>query len=839
MRISMESVSSGKVTGVYGGDRVPGAYIKTRTGVVRGEELFSRPDLERPWRSANQQRTAAGIALKEKEIEELMRLCSNLRTELGNAKSDLRFLEYTLTEKTRQQLEEKEVEVKTLRDRLDELEKERRESAEATESQIRLLRSQAEDKELGLKSETRIATERCAELTRMYQRQIEDVKAAGVREVEFVESRFKARVEELSSELKAVRESHDAAAGHYRELEAQSQNMVHKVETEYKERLRALEQRVEEQRKEYEVQLAKDRKEKEAALAETRKGTEKLAVLLADKDDFVEKLKLWNSFLLSHLDAFYHNFIANSPDSAVELVSAQLQLQQLPELYAPRCILENAEAKVAVERVAYRVMQLKQMTNFSTQDDAAAQSLQRLPTVTQLDHVAERQERLRRALHELEDRQDETDSAVASVASRLLFFSDNLESCLRESAPAVPPPLRDAVFVCLCVPAGRALWAANTEVMRSAMQLLYGTLRLKMSEYGCYECYSDDVSMLLAFANATAACRFCTESQEWLLRLPWPAELLRLPEAQEERTNGGRVVYRGLRVSMALHAGEAYVEPSGIPFHGSYRNHYHGTAVSQLVHLCSLAQGGQIIASATAWNLCVRRKHELGALTTKSLGSAPIASFNSHTGVQERQNMELVQVLPMELEARSFKPPGKAAEPPVSALTGVKASVLAAEVAALEAQRGRMRDAVALLQEECNGIQSEMGGLVARARAAQPHFHLLPPSEMVVQMNDLYSVMEKVAVRAEELYGDLQGVAHTQEELEAQVRGIKEYFLQQEALLGREDDLRTEVEAVRQQLEQQLQVNRDRHRAEMGRLQQSIQEKEQALHKVFQHLRVQ
>ncbi|KPI86693.1 hypothetical protein ABL78_4251 [Leptomonas seymouri] len=830
----MEPASSGKVTGVYGGDRVPGLYMKTRTGVVRGEELFSRPDLERPWRSADKQRTAATIALKEKEIEELLRLCSNLRTELGNAKSDMRFLEYSITEKTRQQLEEKQAEVQTLKNQVDELKKQKQESAEAMESQIRLLRSQAENEALALKSETRIATERCAELARMYQKQIEDVKAAGMREVEFVESRFKARVDELTSELKAVRGTHATAADHYREQEAQSQSMVYKVEADYKERLRSSEQRVEDQRKEYEAQLAKERKDKELALANARKGTEQLVKALADRDDLVEKLKLWNRFILSHLDAFYHGFIAASPSLAVEPMGTQLQ--QLPELYAPRCILENPETKVAVERIAYRVTQLKQIKDFPSVSDATQQTQTQLhaPTVAQLDQVTERQARLLRAFHELEDRQSEMDATIASVASRLYFFSDNLEGCLRDSPTSVPPPLHDVVFVCLCVPTGRVMWTANTETMRSSMQLLYSALRLKMGEYGCYECYSDDVSMLLAFSDATAACRFCTEGQEWLLQLPWPAELLQMPAGQEERTSGGRVVFRGLRVAMAMHAGEAYVEPSGIPFHNAYRHHYYGTAVSQLVQMCFLAQGGQIVASAAAWNLCVRRKHELGALAAKSLGSTLITFFNSHTGIQERQSLELVQILPMELEGRTFMPQSKVPIPPVSALIGVNESVLAAEVAAVETQRERMRDTLALLQEECNHIQSEMGGLLARAQAAQPHFHILPPSEMVSQMNDLYSVMEKVAIRAEELYGDLQDVAHAQEELEAQARGIKEYFLQQEALLGREADLRAETEAVRQHLEQQLQTHRDKHRADIERLEQTVKEKEGAMRKVLQ-----
>ncbi|KAK7198058.1 hypothetical protein NESM_000761500 [Novymonas esmeraldas] len=828
----MQPGPAGKTTGVYGAERIPGNYVKTLTGVVRGEELFCRPDLERPWRSAETQRRAATIALKEKEIEELLRLCSNLRTELGNTKSDARFLEYSLTERTKAQLAEKQGQIEELQRRVDELEKEKKEAMAATESEIRLLRSQAENESLGFKNEARLATERCAALAKAFQKQVEDVKATSVREVEFVEARFTARVDEVTAELRSVRESHNAVEDHYRELEAQSANMVHRIEADYKERLRASEQRVEEQRKEYEAQLAKERREKEAALGDGRRGAEKFAAALADKEELLQKQKLWNGYILSHLDTFYHGFIAAAPEMAVE--PAVALLQQIPELYAPRCILEDPESKVNVERIAYRVTQLKLLKDFPVLPDKAPQPSGKPPTSAHLDQLVETQERLRRALRELEDQHGELEATVRSFTSRLYFFSDNLEESLRRGPQPVPPPLRDVVFVCLCVPHGRVLWAADTELMRTSAQLLYTTLRLKMGEYGGHECYSDDVSMLLAFSDATAACRFCTESQEWVMKLPWPTALLQLAEGQEERSGGGRLIYRGLRVAMALHAGEAFVEPSGIPFHGSYRNHYYGKAVSQLVHMCSLTQGGQIVASTTAWGLCVRRRHELGAVAVKNLGALPIVSFNSQTGIQEKQSIELLQILPMDLEGRSFRPPGKAVIPLVSALTGVKESVLGAEVAAVEAQRGRVKETLALLREECNSIQGSMGGLIARARASLPHFHLLPPSEMVVQMNDLYNVMEKVAVRAEELYADLQDVVHAQEELEAQSHGIKEYLQQQETSAAREDDLRTETEAVRRNLDQALQQQKERHRADVERLQLAVQDREQLIRKVYQ-----
>ncbi|KAG5511371.1 hypothetical protein JKF63_07334 [Porcisia hertigi] len=829
----MQSKCCGKTTGVYGADRVPGNYIKTLTGVVRGEELFSRPDLERPWRSADIQRSAATIALKEKEIEELMRLCSNLRTELGNTKSDARFLEYSVTERSKAQLTEKQVEIDSLQRRVNELQEEKKEAAAATESQIRLLRAQAETDTLNSKTEARLATERCAELVKAFQKQLEDVKAAGVREVKFVEGLFAAKVDEVTAELKSVRESHKALEEHHHEVESQSSNMVHRVEADYKERLRASEQRVEEQRQEYEIQLAKERREKESAVGELKRINEKLTILLADKEELLQKLNLWNSYLLSNLDSFYHSLIAAAPELAVDPIG-DVQLQQVPELYAPRCVLEDPKSKVNVERIAYRVTQLKLLKEFPTIGETAPRQSAKPPTAAQLDQLLESQERLRCALRELEDQQRELGSTVQSFTSRLYFFSDNLEESLRRVPIPIPPPLRDVVFVCVCVPNGRVLWAADTELMRTSVQLLYSTLRLKMSEYGCHECYSDDVSMLLAFADAAAACRFCTESQEWLIRLSWPDALLQLPEAQEERSGSGRLVYRGLRISMALHAGEAYMEPTGIPLNGVYRNHFYGKAVSQLVHLSSLTQGGQIIASLAAWNLCVRRKHELGAVAATSLGALPIVSFNSRSGTLEKQSIELLHIVPKALQGRSFKPPGKDVSPPVSSLTGVKESVLAAEVSAVEAQQKRIHDALALLREECSSIQSSVGSLVARARAGLSQFHLLPPSEMVAQMNDLYGVMEKVAVRAEDLSADLQDATHAQEELEAEVKGIKNYFEQQETAATREDDLRTETEAVRRNLDHMLQMERDQHRAETERLQLALQDRENLIRKVYE-----
>lgn len=39
---------SQKTVGVYAADVIPGVYTKTLTGIQRGIELYSRPDVKRP-----------------------------------------------------------------------------------------------------------------------------------------------------------------------------------------------------------------------------------------------------------------------------------------------------------------------------------------------------------------------------------------------------------------------------------------------------------------------------------------------------------------------------------------------------------------------------------------------------------------------------------------------------------------------------------------------------------------------------------------------------------------------------------------------------------------------
>lgn len=830
-----------KTTGVYGADLVPGNYIKTKTGVTRGAELFSRPDLERPWRTTQTQRHATTLALKEKEIEELMRLCSNLRTELGNAKSDSRFLEYALTEKMKSQAAEKDAAVAELQSKVDRLTQDAAQAKEDAEHQIRLLKSQHENDILGTKNEARLAAERCTELAKSYQKQVEEIKAACVREVQFVESRFSSRVDELTAELKAVRESAKAAEQHYQEQTTANKSMLNRVEDDYKERLRASEQRIDDLRKSHETQLAQERKEKEVSLDEARRLKEQLAATMVDKDEASQRFKLWNSYLLSGLDKFYEGFVEAVPELAVEPVDPQLH--EIPSVYAPRVILEDPEAKVCVERIAYRVLQLKKLNNYSRLQESVAAANGGVGGgggITTLDsavsRAAERQERLKAALREIGEKVGDAEVELSNALGRLYFFSDNLESAVALAPPNVQAPRKNVVFVCLSIANGESLWADDAETMRTAVTLMENGIRLKMGQYGAYECYSDATAMMLAFGDAVAACRFCTESQEWLVRTPWPAALLKSPHCKEEG-HGGRILYCGLRVSMAMHAGECFVEPSGIPsVNGAYRAHYYGRAVSQILHVCSLAQGGQTLITKPAWALCLKRRHELGQLTVAELGTFPIMSFNSQTGSQEKQSIELYQLAPQSLRDRVFKATSKMELPSVSSLAGAKKSILSTEIDVIEARQSTLKEAMELVREEYKNVQEELTSLLARSRNSRSQFHLLPPPEMVTQMNDLYAVMEKVAMRAEEMRTDLARMASMQEEMEIQVRGLKDYFRQQNTRESREDELRVELDVSTQRLETAMNELNARHRREVDKLQGALHERDQMIRKLCQRI---
>lgn len=823
------------LTGIYASDRVPGTYLKTMTGVQRGEELFHRPDFERPWRTTAAQRHAVAMALKEKEIEELMRKCSSLRTQLGNARHDAKYMEFAASEKAKMHVSEMQREVARLESELKKEKEEKEELKTSTEHQLRLMRAQHEKDLMNYQNEKRLLDERCAELTKSYQQQIEDVKKAAARELEYVETLCNGRVEQLTSELRTVRAQSTATEERHAQDLAESKCSFSRVEADYKERVRVAEQCVGEVCERLEAEKKKLTEECSAALKEATLATERMTIALTDREEVLNHFKQWNAYILCLLDGVYTKFLESAPALVPEPSNSESLGTSF--LYTSQLFLDDPTAKVTAERIAYRLLQLQQVKSAGVGGDGR-NILTGVTPVEVLDDLAMKQRRLTRAFEEIEAMCAGTDQSLGGVLSRLCFFNDDLNDAIAHSG-TVEPPQKSVIFVCLSVFRGTHLWTEDAETARAAVSLMNSALRPKMTQYGAYECYSDGTSMLLAFGDPVSACRFCVESQAWLMTLPWSPSLLRGAWGQEERGEDNTVLFRGLRLCMAIHTGDTFVEPTAIPHGNSYRCHYYGRAVSQVMYLCSLAQGGQVLLTGPVWDICAPRVHELGAIHVRDLGAFPIVSFDKEKNTYERESLSLRQILPHQLASRSFqeiKVEDEGGVVGATVLAKMRRSALLDEINCVESRRANLNDAIRAVNEELMAVDHSINALKHKTREVKSHFHLLPPPEMVRQMNELYSVMEKIALRASDLRDELRGMGHMQEELAIQTRGLKDYCHQHAFLTTRTEELRTHLDMMHIHHGEQIDEMRRSHSEKVEQLQRDLREREQMVQRLYREL---
>eukprot|EP00796_Vickermania_ingenoplastis_P008820 gene8820-6204_t len=928
---NVEKSKRRKITGIYAGDLIPGHYLKTHNGTLRGEELFSRPELERPWRSVTKQRHAMQVAMKDEELETLMRLCSDLRTELGNARNDARLVEYAVQEKAKRDLAAKDQEIAAAREERDNALALQKRAKEDTEHQIRLLRAQHESDMQKMKTEVRLTTERMMELRRAFDKQVTDIKEIAAREVQLMETRFNVKVEELTAELTAARASAAATEAHLREQLAQSNLLLSKVEGEYKERARAAEANLEAARKAFDHVTERERREKEAAQKEVRSAAERLAAAVVDADEVSQRFKLWNQFILSALDSDHVRFAETCPEHVAEVHDPRQH--ELPPLYTPRPLQHDAEAKLAVERVVLRLLEMETRPIFPDSSRHREELLGR-GGVSELEaeNIADRQKRLRSGFRELEERCRDLESTCTALRSRLCFFSDDLQQAVTTYPQVSPPPPHKATFVCLAVFEGNQLWANYPEHMHTAMTYFHSTLRTKKQEYGAYECYSDGVCVLLALEDPIAACRLAMDVQEWCLNIPWPEALLKDPHCSvvTDRRNvlacstaTGKTLFRGLRIGAAIHAGPCHLEHTAMPesrltgsatltlqhspdpcrlapsaeavpeteeepgdaaFHKhaasktqqGFRRHFYGKAVLQTIHICSLAQGGQILVSQHVWtNACQPRKHELVSLAVATLlGRYAVLSLNAQLGQDEHQTMELYQILPKSLAQRTFTPTsvllqqanrrskaggavgasskrgsfrrpssatgaGPEEEQPmarglIKGLEKVKNFTVAVGIAGLESQHAGVREGLQLLRSELRDVHDKAGAMVEMARRTKAQFHLLPPPEMVLQLNELYVVLEDVASMSDETAEDMKQLEVAQDELRAAVQGLREYLFRFLSDGERESQLKVEHEVALNRLEGVLKEVQNQRKQEVELLTLAVEERDQMLRKIYQ-----
>ncbi|WP_224248104.1 ATP-binding protein [Hyalangium gracile] len=208
----------------------------------------------------------------------------------------------------------------------------------------------------------------------------------------------------------------------------------------------------------------------------------------------------------------------------------------------------------------------------------------------------------------------------------------------------LPVPTGTVVFVFTDVQSSTQLWEQCGEAMQAALDVHNRVLRARLSTTPGYEVKTQGDSFMVAFPSVTEAVRWCLEAQEALLQAPWPAALLAHPQAAEERGPQGRALYRGLRVRMGVHLGQAECR---IDEHTG-RADYFGRTVNVAARVSDAGHGGQILLSGAAWSQLAHRLDEVGHPAVRALGEFRFK------GIEEP--FTLIEVLPASLADRSFGP---------------------------------------------------------------------------------------------------------------------------------------------------------------------------------------
>jgi predicted ATPase/class 3 adenylate cyclase len=186
------------------------------------------------------------------------------------------------------------------------------------------------------------------------------------------------------------------------------------------------------------------------------------------------------------------------------------------------------------------------------------------------------------------------------------------------------------------------LWELCGDAMQAALDLHNQVLRAQLSTTSGYEVKTQGDSFMVVFSSAVEAVRWCLQTQEALLQAPWPQGVLMHPPAAEERGPQGRALYRGLRVRMGVHVGEAERRVDG----RTGAVDYFGLTVNLAARVADAGHGGQVLLSGAAWSQVAHQLEALGQPSVRALGEFRLK------GIEEP--VSLVEVLPASLADRRF-----------------------------------------------------------------------------------------------------------------------------------------------------------------------------------------
>ncbi|KAJ9460795.1 Adenylate cyclase [Diplonema papillatum] len=171
---------------------------------------------------------------------------------------------------------------------------------------------------------------------------------------------------------------------------------------------------------------------------------------------------------------------------------------------------------------------------------------------------------------------------------------DKLLEARKEEPKDVAPTGRVAIAF-TDIQNSTVLWERCAQ-MPQVVQLHHKLMREGIKKFNGYEVKTEGDAFMVAFASSVDGVNWCLSMQEQLLHADWPDGILKLPDAQEETDADGKIIWKGPRVRMGLHVGQA-------PDLGcekdecTKRMDYYGKMVNKAARVSGLGKGGEIVIS--------------------------------------------------------------------------------------------------------------------------------------------------------------------------------------------------------------------------------------------------
>lgn len=167
-----------------------------------------------------------------------------------------------------------------------------------------------------------------------------------------------------------------------------------------------------------------------------------------------------------------------------------------------------------------------------------------------------------------------------------------------------PPTGENIAIVFSDITSAASLWEHHAEGMKDATIAQNQLLRSLLAKHQGYQVRSTkerntgEGSFCMVFQEPTNALAWCLDCQKALLQVDWPPSLLDHQGAAEECGDADdKILFKGLRVRMGIHVGN----PRVIKDARTRRMDYHGPSVVTAAGITSMAHGGQILMSESAF----------------------------------------------------------------------------------------------------------------------------------------------------------------------------------------------------------------------------------------------